>query len=109
MKTYSRRSGEERAGIFHDIKGARLYCGDRGKMVAADQSRKFTKYCSGLGRGKKEGVILSDFDGALNEKVQKTSTFPFLDKNLVGVIPTHFTVSEQVEYRRHSVRVYPFL
>lgn len=102
-------SGEERAGIFHDIKGARLHRGDRGKMVAAEQRGKLTKYCSRLGRGKKEGVILSDFNRALNKKVQITSTFPFLDKRLAGIKPTHFTVSEQVEQRRHSVGVYPFL
>jgi len=81
VKTNGRRSSEERARIFHGIKNARLHCGDRGKMVAAEQSRKLTKYCSRLRRGKEERVILSDFDGALNEKVQKSSTFSFLDNS----------------------------
>jgi hypothetical protein len=38
-------------------------------LFVAEQSRKLTKYYSGLGRGEEERVILSDFDGALNEKV----------------------------------------
>src|SRR5258707_13574272 len=82
VKTYGRRSGEERARIFHDIKSARLHCGNRGKMVAGEESRKLTKYRSRLGRGEAERVILSGFDSPLNAEVQKVSTLPCLVDSL---------------------------
>ena len=56
-----------------------------------------------------KNFVGDDIDGALNEKVQKSSTFPFLDNSLAGLKPTHVTVSEQVQYRRRSIGVYPFL
>jgi Calcineurin-like phosphoesterase len=112
-------AGEAVAGWLHDVKAENLIVDGSSVELSGvlltvcpwwdGLVSQLTKYCSGLGRGKKEGVILSDFDGALNEKVQKTSTFPFLDKSLAGVKPTHFTVSEQVEQRSHSIRMYPFL
>jgi predicted MPP superfamily phosphohydrolase len=47
----------------------------------------------------------------------RTSTAPSMRKykkpvrspSLITIAPAHFTVSEQVEYRSHSIRMYPFL